>query len=46
MYTFTVRTINDAVDNISEPSQPLTCKTKAGGIFKIFCEVNKAYKLI
>lgn len=33
MYTFTVHTINDAVDNTSEPSQPLTCTTKDGGIF-------------
>lgn len=45
-YTFTVRTINDAVENTSEPSQLLTCTTKAGGIFKIFSAVNIAFNLM
>lgn len=45
-YNFTVRTINDAVENTSEPSQPLTCTTKAGGMLKIFCAVNIAYNLM
>lgn len=31
MYNFTVRTVNDANDSTSEPSQPIICKTKAGG---------------
>lgn len=31
IYNFTVRTVNDANDSTSEPSQPKLCKTKAGG---------------
>lgn len=31
IYNFTVRTVNDANDSTSEPSQPIICKTKAGG---------------
>nr|XP_034308545.1 phosphatidylinositol phosphatase PTPRQ-like [Crassostrea gigas] len=38
MYTFTVRSINDAVDNTSEPSQSLMCKTNVGG--NIFSSVQ------
>lgn len=38
MYNFTVRTVNDAIDSTSEPSQPKTCKTKAGGKnLTLFC---------
>lgn len=46
MYTFTVRTINDALDNTSEPSQQLICTTKAGGGIKLFYTVNLVYHLI
>lgn len=38
MYNFTVRTVNDANDSTSEPSQPIACKTKAGGKnLTLFC---------
>lgn len=46
MYTFTVRTINDALDSTSEPSQQLICTTKAGGGTKLFYKVNLVYHLI
>lgn len=40
MYTFTVRTMNDAVDSTSETSQLLTCTTKAGGKTLLYSEYS------
>lgn len=40
LYIFTVQTINDADDSISNKSQSVACKTKAGGKIKLLCTVK------